>query len=147
MSQEWLDIQSFFADHEILRAITDLSLSTKFELAGVKDEDRTRRSQRAKAALRDFFSKLQGANDDSSHGRLLSLDHRSLELFDAIQQARRDTANYRSVIMQSGFSMGMQLLDANDRRSKEALVESLDELRRVISQHQQGTVSAIIEDL
>ena len=27
MSQEWLDIQSFFADNQILRAITDLSVA------------------------------------------------------------------------------------------------------------------------
>jgi hypothetical protein len=147
MSQEWLDIQSFFADHEVLRAITDLSLAMKFELAGIKDSDRAQRSEKAKMILERFFAKLEEASDDSKHGRLLSLDHRSLELFDALQKARRDTANYRSVMMRSGFGTGTQLLNASDRRSREALVESLDELRRVISQHQQGTMSAIIEDL
>ena len=42
MSQEWLDIQSFFADNQILRAITDLSLATKYEVAGIRDEERAR---------------------------------------------------------------------------------------------------------
>ena len=37
MSQEWLDIQSFFADREILSAISDLSIAIKQEFAGVED--------------------------------------------------------------------------------------------------------------
>lgn len=146
MSQEWLDIQSFFADNQILRAITDLSLATKYEVAGIRDEERARRADEARATLREFFVRLDQACEEASHGRLLSLDHRSKELVDAIQAARRDRANFRSVLMRSGLRTGAELLDASDRRSKEALVESLDELRRIVSRHQQGSLSAIVED-
>lgn len=146
MSQEWLDIQSFFADNQILRAITDLSLATKYDLAGVRDEERAQRADEAKEVLRAFFARLDQACDEASHGRVLSLDSRSRELVDAIQAARRDRANFRSVLMQSGLGAGLELVDASDRRSKEALLESLNELRRVVSRHQQGTLSAIVED-
>ncbi|UCC31314.1 MAG: hypothetical protein JSU86_03375 [Phycisphaerales bacterium] len=146
MSQEWLDIQSFFADNQILRAITDLSLATKYELAGICDEERARRAGEAKGALRQFFVHLDQVCDEASHARPLSLDHRSRELVDAIQAARCDRANFRSVLMRSGLRAGAELLDASDRRSREALLESLDELRRVVSRHQQGSLSAIVED-
>lgn len=146
MSQEWLDIQSFFADNQILRAITDLSLATKYDLAGIRDEERAQRADEARERLRAFFARLDEACEDASHGRILMLDHRSRELVDAIQSARRDRANFRSVLMRSGLRTGADLLDAADRRSKEALLESLDELRRVVSRHQQGTLSAIVED-
>ena len=146
MSQEWLEIQSFFADNQILRAITDLSLATKYELAGISDEERIQRADVGREALREFLARLDQACDEVSHGRLLSLDHRSRELVDAIQAARRDRANFRSVLMRSGFRAGAELLDASDRRSKEALLESLDELRRIVSRHQQGSLSAIVED-
>lgn len=146
MSQEWLDIQSFFADNQILRAITDLSLATKYDLAGVCDEERTQRASVARECLRAFFARLDEACEEASDGRMLMLDHRSRELVDAIQSARRDRANFRSVLMRSGLRTGADLLDADDRPSKEALLESLDELRRVVSRHQQGTLSAIVED-
>ena len=45
MSQEWLNIQSFFTDHELLGAINDLSIAIKQEAAGVKDAERERRAK------------------------------------------------------------------------------------------------------
>jgi hypothetical protein len=146
MSQEWLDIQNFFADNQILRAITDLSLATKYDLAGIRDEERALRADEARKTLREFFTHLDQAFDEAAQGRPLSLDHRSRELVDAIQAARRDRANFRSVLMRSGLRTGAELVDASDRRSKEALTESLDELRRIVSRHQQGSLSAIVED-
>lgn len=37
MSEEWLDIQSFFADRDVLTAINDLSIATKLSLAKIED--------------------------------------------------------------------------------------------------------------
>ena len=42
MSQEWLNIQSFFTDQELLGAINDLSIAIKQEAAGVQDAERER---------------------------------------------------------------------------------------------------------
>ena len=48
MSQEWLNIQSFFTDHELLGAINDLSIAIKQEAAGVQDAERERRAKDAR---------------------------------------------------------------------------------------------------
>jgi hypothetical protein len=146
VSQEWLDIQSFFADHEVLGAITDLSLAVKYELAGVRDADREKRAKKAREVVRDFLTRLDRVSEHVREDRVVSLDHRSKELVDAFRAARSDRANYHSVLMLSGAQAGAELLGAADRRSKEALLESLDELRRVVSRHQQASLSAIVED-
>ena len=39
MRQHWLDIQSFLADQQVLTAIDDLAIATKFELSGIVDEE------------------------------------------------------------------------------------------------------------
>ena len=50
MSQEWLNIQSFFTDHELIMAINDLSIAVKLDMAGVWDQERIRRAvERAKS--------------------------------------------------------------------------------------------------
>jgi hypothetical protein len=58
MSQEWLNIQSFFTDHELLGAINDLSIAIKQEAAGVQDAERERRAKDARRMLKRFLSRL-----------------------------------------------------------------------------------------
>lgn len=146
MSQEWLDIQSFFSDHEVLRAITDLSLGIKYELAGIQDADREKRLLTSRAVLGDFLKRLEKIAGRAESDQVLSLDYRSKELIDAFQLARSDSTNYHSVLMRSGVRAGVELLDASDRPSKKALLESLEELRRIVTRHQQANLSAIVED-
>lgn len=146
MSQEWLDIQSFFADHKVLRAITDLSLGIKYELAGIDDADRKERSQAARGVLLEFLTHLDEISVQAKSDRVLTLDQYSKELVDAFQAARSDRANYHSVLMRSGAQAGVALMNATDRPSKEALLESLDDLRRIVTRHQQVSLSAIVED-
>lgn len=146
MSQEWLDIQTVLADHEVLRAITDLSLGVKYELAGIDDTDREERAKKAREVVRSFLNQLDEVSARATEDRVVSLDHRSKELVDAFRAARTDRANYHSVLMRSGARTGAELLEAEDRRSKEALLESLEELRRILARHQQASLSAIVED-
>ena len=54
MSQEWLNIQSFFTDHELIGAINDLSIAVKLDLAGVRDSERVQRGSKARQVLRSF---------------------------------------------------------------------------------------------
>ena len=52
MSQEWLNIQSFFSDHDLIGTINDLSIHLKQEQAGIKDADRAERRLSARSAAR-----------------------------------------------------------------------------------------------
>ena len=146
MSHEWLDIQSFFEDQRILQAITDLSLAVKYELAGVEDQERLERAKDARDVLRSFLADLGKLTDQSKEERVLTLDLRSKALVDAFSAARRDTANFHSTVMRAGTDAGLSQLDAEDERGKRALLESLAELRRIVSRHQHATLSAIVEE-
>jgi len=58
MSEEWLDIQSFFADGDVLSAINDLSIAIKQEFADIEDAERVQRAGTARATLRRFLTRL-----------------------------------------------------------------------------------------
>lgn len=146
MSQEWLSIQSFFVDNELLGAINDLSIAIKQEAAGIQDAERERRAKDARRLLKQFLGRLREVESADSKELLLGVDARFQSLTDAIASARQDGNRYHSVLMKRGAADSLPLLDARSLESREQLVESLTELRRVIEQHQQTDAAAIFED-
>ncbi len=77
----------------------------------------------------------------------MGIDPRFKELLDSYRSARNDRSNFRSALMRVGAEAAAGLLDARDKRTKRDLLESLDELRRVVERHQQTDVSAILEEI
>lgn len=146
MSQEWLNIQSFFTDHELLGAINDLSIAIKQEAAGVQDSERARRAKDARRLLKRFLDRLGEVESADSKELLLGVDSRFQSLTDAIASARQDGNRYQSVLMRGGAASALPLLDAESSESRTQLVDSLAELRRVIEQHQQTYAAVIFED-
>lgn len=144
MSQEWLDYQGFIADHNVLQAITDLSIATKLDMSGVDDipidVDGARR------ILDEFLLTLANLQNEQSTNADILADRNLREIADAFRAARSDSVRYQSVLVRSGADAGRTLLSAADRPAKQALIECLDELRRIVSGHQTSTLSAIIED-
>ena len=146
MSQEWLNIQSFFTDHELLGAINDLSIAIKQEAAGVRDAERQGRAKEARKLLKQFLGRLSEVESADSKELLLGVDARFQSLTDAIASARQDGNRYQSVLMKSGAGDALPLLDAKSPETRGQLLDSLTELRRVIEQHQQVDAAAIFED-
>jgi hypothetical protein len=146
MSQEWLNIQSFFTDHELLGAINDLSIAVKLEAAGVRDAERERRAKEARKFLKRFLGRLSEIESADGKELVLGVDARFQSLTDAIASARQDGTRYQSVLMQGGSSDALPLLDAKAPEARAQLLECLAELRRVIEQHQQTDAAAIFED-
>lgn len=146
MSEEWLDIQSFWDDQKILKAINDLSISKKQELAGIQDKERSDRADEAENLLGKFLQRLNNLIEMYKKNVLTGVDTRTKELVDAFVLARQDTANYTSTLMKVGPEKALNLLHATDARSKRDLINSLAELRKVVSLHQQKNVSAIFEE-
>jgi len=145
MSQEWLNIQSFFTDHGLLGAINDLSIAIKQEAAGVHDAERERRAKDARKLLKRFLGRLGEVESADSKELLLGVDARFQSLTDAIASARQDGNRYQSVLMKGGAVDALPLLDAKSTESRAQLLESLAELRRVIEQHQQTDAAVIFE--
>lgn len=146
MSQEWLNIQSFFTDHDLLAAINDLSIAVKLEAAGVRDAERELRAKEAKKLLKRFLGRLSEVESADGKELLLGVDVRFQSLTDAIASARRDGNRYQSILMKGGAADALPLLDAKSPEAREQLLESLAELRSVIGQHQQTDAAAIFED-
>ncbi len=125
MSQEWLNIQSFFTDHDLIRAINDLSIAVKLEIAGVTDQERARRAGDARKVLRGFLGQLSDLEAGDGKEVLLGIDARFQSLTDALASARQDTARFNSVLMREGAAVALLLLDARDADSKAKLLDSL----------------------
>jgi hypothetical protein len=49
--------------------------------------------------------------------------------------------------MRLGADKATVILEAADKRTKRELLESLDELRRIVESHQQTDISAILEEI
>jgi hypothetical protein len=147
MQQTWLDIQSFFTDQRILSAIDDLAIATKFELAGINDVERIQLAAKARKELAQFLLRLADATVAADSGKITGIDPRFKELLDAYRSARNDRSNYRSPLMRLGADNATTLLEASDKRTKRELLESLDELRRIVERHQQTDISAILEEI
>jgi ribosomal protein L31E len=146
MSQEWLNIQSFFTDHELIRAINDLSIAVKLELASVRDAERVQRAGKARQILRGFLTRLSEIEAEGEREVVLGIDARFQSLTEALASARQDSARFSSVLMREGAAGALPLLDADEKAAKQKLLESLAELRRVVEQHQQADASVIFEE-
>ncbi len=147
MKQHWLDIQSFLADQKILSAIDDLAIATKFELSGIDDPERQQLAESARKNLSQFLTRLAELGHVADEGLVKGIDPRLKELLDAYRTARQDSGNYQSVLMRAGADAAVRLLNENDKRSQRELIESLNELRRVVERHQQTDISAILEEI
>jgi hypothetical protein len=147
MQQHWLDIQSFFTDQRVLSAIDDLAIATKFELAGINDAERIQLAATARKDLAHFLLRLADAAAAAEAGKITGIDPRFKELLDAYRSARNDRSNYRSSLMRLGADKAGSILEAADKRTKRELLESLDELRRIVERHQQTDISAILEEI
>ncbi len=146
MSQEWLNIQSFFTDHELLGAINDLSIAVKLQDADKLDADRERRAKDAKRLLKRFFTRISEVETTGGQELLLGVDARFQSLTDAIASARLDEGRFQSVLMRKGVADAMPLLDAKTAETRAQLLASLADLRRVVEQHQQADAAVIFED-
>jgi len=147
MKPHWLDIQSFVADQRVLSAIDDLAIAVKFELSGVDDPERRAMAEQARRYLRGFLKSLGELRRSAEDGILKGVDPRSKELLEAYGAARQDAGNFRSALMRAGTDAVLELLDAQDTRSRRELLDCLGELRSVVERHQQTDISAILEEI
>lgn len=148
MNEEWLDIQGFVADHEVLQAVNDLSIATKLQLDGVVDEDRERRAHVARECLRSFLGQLAHVLGSRRGGDdiIVGIDPNLSGLIDAYDLARRKVVPDRSALLQGGPEATLALLDADDNPGRRALIDALADLRQLVSRHQQTRVIGIFEE-
>ena len=130
MSQEWLNIQSFFSDHDLIGAINDLSIHLKQEQAGIKDADRAERAVRAHDLLRGFLNRLSEADSDEGKELLFGADSRFQSLADAFSSARHEGGRYQSVLVKEGAASVLSLLEP---QGPAKISELLEEYERIFA--------------
>jgi hypothetical protein len=147
MTPEWLAIQSFQRNQDLLNAINTLSIRTKLGSGGHTDEDRTETAQ-ARETLASFLKNLAQVVDQAEQtesGPLLGVDPRLRQLAGDFSRARQG-ARFRSRLFQEPLSDTVDSLTSTEPTDRQALVESLSELRTLIEEHVQTDVVQILED-
>jgi hypothetical protein len=138
MSTQWLAIQSFQYDQDLLAAINTLSIHTKLELAGVADSERIEAAKQAREKLTSFFRELEVIVPLAEQGEttpLLGTTPRLRQLVKSFTAARGNSHQFRSVLFRDKLSHAQQLLYSDKPEDKQALVQCLEELRTLVEEH------------
>jgi len=147
MNPEWLAIQSFQRNQDVLSAINTLSIRTKLGSGGHTDQVRAETAQ-ARETLASFLKNLAQVVDQveqAESGPLLGVDPRLRQLAGDFSRARQ-RARFRSRLFREPLSDTVDLLTSTKSADQQALVESLSELRTLIEEHVQTDVVQILED-
>jgi hypothetical protein len=149
MNSEWLAIQSFQQSQDLLTAINTLSIHTKLELRGHKDEERAESVAQAREILASFlkdFEQVIEQVEQAGNGPLLGVDPRLRQLAKSFAHARRERHRFRSRLFRKPISDAMNLLASTDKRDQQALIECLSELRTLVEEHMQADTARILKD-
>lgn len=138
MSTDWLAIQSFRRDQDLLAAINTLSIHTKLKLAGIADEERAEAVAAARETLASFleaFEEIVRQAGQAEGGALLGIDPRLRQLARSFVAAKRDRRRFRSTLFTQSPSEVVDLLGSADKKDQQALVECLRDLRILVEEH------------
>jgi uncharacterized FlaG/YvyC family protein len=146
MSNDWTDIQSFFRNQSVLKAINDLSIAIKHNLAGVHHTQGIKSIQQAKQTIKEFLLELNNMLSERKKGIVFGIDSHSNDFIVNFINARKDTKNFSSVLIKCGPESTLSLLETNEPQYQKELIKSLSELRKIISKHQNESASMIFEE-
>jgi hypothetical protein len=138
MNNQWLSIQSFLQDQELLEAINTLSIHTKLNLAGDPDEERIEKVNKAETTIQEFlkyFDAIIKQSDTEDYKPIMGVNHRLRQLVDAFISARHDSIRFQSQLFTGSPANVLSLLKSHNETDKQALVKCLGELRILIEEH------------
>jgi len=145
MNNQWLSVQSFLQNQELLEAINTLSIHTKLKLAGDADESRISDTNKAKDKLTHFiqtFDKLIRQKDKDQP--LLGVDYRLRQLVQDFYSGKNNRLKFHSQLFTESPSQVLSLIKSEKIEDKKALVECLKELRMLIEEHLHTDTNAIL---
>lgn len=149
MSTQWLNIQSFQYDQDLLGAINTLSIHTKLELAGIADSEQTKSAELARHKLTGFLQELEEIVSLAEQGKntpLLGKTPRLRQLVKSFVSAKENSQQFHSILFKETLSYTQQLLDSNHPEDKQKLIDCLQELRVLIEEHIQTDTEHILGD-
>ncbi|MCE9562120.1 MAG: hypothetical protein K8U57_08700 [Planctomycetes bacterium] len=146
MSTTWLHVQSFFADAGVLQAINDLSIMLKIQAASGDDSGWRDLGKQGREKLIRFLRRVVDLEIDDTGGVILGVDPRTQTLAHSLGHPDEAACGASPKV---GLSRSpeaiLQLLEANKPEERGELLESLNELYRVILAHQQQDADVIFQ--
>jgi hypothetical protein len=140
--------QTFERTQELLSAISDLSVHSKLVLKGIDDRARSAEIQKAKGTIVGFLERLGSMIAQAQHTRSGVMVGADPELGLLAQRFRAPRAS-NTPGSSGGFESLQELrdlLDAGDAVDHKRLIAELRELRKIVEEHAQSDITAVLGD-
>lgn len=150
MSVQWLAVQSFQKNQDLLAAINKLSIHLRLQLERNEDAERAGEANKAREMLSSFFRELETLVNDTERGEevpVLGANPRLRELARRFVRAKRNRRRFRSSLFRNGAGCFQQLLHSNTKEDRQALLESLEELRVLVEEHMHVDAERVLGEI
>lgn len=150
MSVHWLAVQSFQKNQDLLAAINKLSIHLRLQLERNEDAERAGEANKAREMLSSFFRELETLVNDTERGEevpVLGANPRLRELARRFVRAKRNRRRFRSSLFRNGAGCFQQLLHSNTKEDRQALLESLEELRVLVEEHMHVDAERVLGEI
>ena len=150
MSIQWLSVQSFQHNQDLLAAINTLSIHLRLQLEGNEDAERTEEAKKAGEKLSSFFRELETLVKDTERGEgmpVLGANPRLRQLARSFVKAKRNRHRFRSSLFRNGTARFRELLEAGTKEDRKALVECLEELRVLVEEHMHVDAERVLGEI
>ncbi len=150
MSIQWLAVQSFQHNQDLLASINKLSIHLRLQLEGNEDAERVGEANKAREMLSLFFRELETLVNDTERGEevpVLGANPRLRQLARSFVKAKRNRHRFRSSLFRNGTGCFQQLLQSNTKEDRQALLESLEELRVLVEEHMHVDAERVLGEI
>ena len=150
MSIQWLAVQSFQHNQDLLAAINKLSIHLRLQLEGDEDDERAREANEARKMLSSFFGELETLVNDTERGEevpVLGANPRLRQLARSFVAAKRNRRRYSSPLFRNGAGGFQQVLHLDTKEDRQALLESLEEFRVLIEEHMHVDAERVLGEI
>ncbi|MGH8543782.1 MAG: hypothetical protein ACREX3_09165 [Gammaproteobacteria bacterium] len=150
MSVQWLAVQSFQHNQDLLAAINKLSIHLRLQLEGNEDAVRAGEANKAREMLSSFFRELETLVKDTEGGEdvpVLGANPRLRQLARSFVRAKRNRRRFRSSLFRNGTGCFQQLLHSNTKEDRQALLESLEDLRVLVEEHMHVDMERVLGEI
>jgi len=150
MSVQWLAVQSFQHNQDLLAAINKLSIHLRLQFEGNEDAERAGEANKAREMLSSFFRELETLVNDTERGEevpVLGANPRLRQLARSFVKAKRNRHRFRSSLFRNGAGCFQQLLQSNTKEDRQALLESLEELRVLVEEHMHVDAERVLGEI
>ena len=150
MSVQWLAVQSFQQNQDLLTAINKLSIHLRLQLERNEDAERAGEANKAREMLSSFFRELETLVNDTERGEevpVLGANPRLRQLARSFVKAKRNRRRFRSSLFRNGTGCFQQLLQSNTKEDRQALLESSEELRVLVEEHMHVDAERVLGEI